>query len=300
MIELEPTACPICGPSAPAVELYSSSIDACAFSAETFSARRSPDGRHYRIVRCTRCELLRSDPVVTKDIVQRLYQDSMFRYADETPYLRATYGRQLRRLDAYGVRKDGLLEIGCGNGFFLAEALSQGYLTVRGIEPSVAAVAAAGEIRQHIVTGEFQPGLFPASSFDVITGFQVLDHVRDPMATLQECRRLLRPGGVLLMLHHNADALSARILREHSPIFDVEHLYLYTPRTMRRLLDAVGLQTLYARPVFNRLSLRHLTALLPFRGFLKSKLLRVSSGRVGRVPMILPIGNMVVAARKPL
>src|SRR5207248_2471865 len=104
-------------------------------------ARRLPDGIRYRIAKCRTCGLVRSDPVVAPEVLARLYVQSTFDYGDEVANLTRTYGRYLAKLASYGVRKGALLEIGCGNGFFLVEALARGYTTVRGCEPSAAAVA---------------------------------------------------------------------------------------------------------------------------------------------------------------
>ena len=70
-----------------------------------------------------------------------------------------------------------MLEIGCGNGFFLKEALAQGYTSVKGVEPSVKAVSMADRgIAKHIICDIMRPGLFEKEQFDAVCMFQVLDH----------------------------------------------------------------------------------------------------------------------------
>jgi len=149
--ELHQTACAICGTHDNATELYPANLDAHAFSPAVFSARRLPDRVHYRIVRCNSFCLVRSDPVADPAAVSNLYHQSSFDYNEETANLSQTYGKYLARLDAYGVKKGSLLEIGCGNGFFLEEARRQGYADVRGVEPSRAAIELArADIRSGI------------------------------------------------------------------------------------------------------------------------------------------------------
>jgi len=112
-------------------------------------------------VKCSTCGLVRSDPVAPPELVAQLYRQSGFTYGDEVADLKRTYGRYLAELDKYGARKGALLEIGCGNGFFLQQALAQGYSSVRGVEPSRAAVSqAAPEVRDGIVCDLMRPGLF--------------------------------------------------------------------------------------------------------------------------------------------
>ena len=189
-------------------------------------------------MRCRGCGLVRSDPIADRALLYRLYSDSTLNYGMESANLRRTYGRCLARLKRHGATTDRLLEIGCGHGFLLEEALSQGYSLVQGVEPSRDAVAkAAAHIRPRIVCDVFRPGLFPEASFDAICMFQVFDHLADPAGVLDGCFRVLRDGGMVLALNHNVEAWSARLLGRRSPIIDVEHTFLYSPRTMRRLFE---------------------------------------------------------------
>ena len=147
-VELRNTRCAICGTEGNAAELYPANFDPQALNPAVFSARRLPDRVHYRLVKCKTCGLVRSDPIATPELLAQLYHQSTFTYTDEVADLKRTYGRYLAGLDKYGARKDTLLEIGCGNGFFLQQALAQGYRSVRGVEPSRAAVSqAAPEVR---------------------------------------------------------------------------------------------------------------------------------------------------------
>ena len=83
--------------------------------------------------------------------------------------------------------------------------------------------------------------------------FQVFDHIPDPNLLLRECRRILRPGGLVLALNHNVDALPNRILGARSPIIDVEHTYLYSPATMNAIFRGQRLRRPRDRPGLERL-----------------------------------------------
>ena len=197
-------------------------------------------------------------------MLHRLYSDSRLNYGTESANLRRTYGRCLARLKRHGAAAGRLLEIGCGHGFLLEEALAQGYGSVQGVEPSRDAVAkAAAHVRPHIVCDVFRRDLFPEASFDAVCMFQVFDHVPDPGGLLDECLRVLRGGGLVLALNHNIEAWSARLLGRRSPIIDVEHTFLYSPRTMRRLFERHGFEVLEVRPVWNRYALEYLAQLVP-------------------------------------
>ena len=301
-VELRNTRCAICGTEGNATELYPANFDLQALNPAVFSARRLPDRIHYRLVKCSTCGLVRSDPVAPPELVAQLYRQSGFTYGDEVADLKRTYGRYLAELDKYGARKGALLEIGCGNGFFLQQALAQGYSSVRGVEPSRAAVSqAAPEVRDGIVCDLMRPGLFGPGEFDVICLFQVFDHVPEPGALLDACLAALRPGGLVLALNHNVTAASARLLGERSPIVDIEHTYLYNPATMARLFAEHGFRVPNVGSVRNRYSLRYLVRLLPLSARPKQATLGwLQRHALGRLRLCVPLGNLYLVAQKPL
>lgn len=297
---LHPTVCAICGTLGNAQLLYPARVRAETFAPQTFSARRLPDREHYRVVKCATCGLVRSDPAADPGVLEQLYARSSFDYRDQVAGLRRTYRRYLDVLDRYGAAKTGLLEIGCGNGFFLEEALAAGFAEVSGVEPSRSAVELAGEgVRSSIVCDVMRAGLFGPGEFDVICLFQVLDHLPNPGEVLDECRRALRPNGLILCLNHNIDALSARLLRSRSPIIDVEHTYLYSPRTIAELFGQHGFAVERIGSAVNTFGLGYLAWLTPFPRTLKSSLLSVFSAvpALRDLELSLPFGNLYVIAR---
>jgi SAM-dependent methyltransferase len=301
-IELHSTCCAICHTFGNATELYPANFGADSFNAGVYSARRLPDRIHYRMVRCNRCGLVRSDPVADGQSLAALYAQSDFTYDDQIADLRYTYGRYLASLEKCGAHKGMLLEIGSGNGFFLEEALAQGYAGVRGVEPGVIPVSKANaQIRPYLVCDVMRPGLFEPGQFDVICMFQVFDHVAEPGTLLAECFRVLNPGGFVLCLNHNVDALSARLLRERSPIIDIEHTYLYTPATLSRLFAEYGFQVRSVGPASNRYALSYLMRLFPLPTGLKSGLLKtIGNSPLGRITVSLRLGNLYLVAQKPI
>jgi len=300
-VDLHATSCAICQTENNATELYRANFDPEAFSPAVFSARRMPDRIHYRMVRCNTCELVRADPVADPAQVAALYHQSSFDYSQEVENLARTYSAYLARLGRHGARKGSILEIGCGNGFFLMQARSQGYRDVRGVEPGRSAVELApAEIRDRILCAMMRPGLFPDETFDAICLFQVLDHIFDPAALVQTCFDILKPGGFILCLNHNVAALSARLMKDRSPIIDIEHTYLYSPETIARLFSRFGFQVKETGGVRNRYSLSYLTRLIPLPAAVKKMMLAaLDFTRVGRLPLRVPLGNLYMIARKP-
>lgn len=300
-IKLYSTRCTICDTEGNATELYSANFGLPAFNPAVFSARRLPDQIHYRMVKCRTCGLVRADPVIDVELLVQLYAQSDFDYTDELINLKFTYGRYLAKLANFGAKKDALFEIGCGNGFFLEEALTQGYAKVRGVEPSASAVARArADLRQYITCDIMRPGLFRAEQFDVICMFQIFDHISEPGILLDECFRLLKPRGLMLCLSHNIDALATRLLGSRSPIIDIEHTYLYSLSTLRRLFTKHGFQVKGGGSVSNRYTLYYLARLIPLPTLLKWIILAaLKKNLLGRISVSIPLGNLYLIAQKP-
>lgn len=301
VVKLEPIRCAICDTKDNATELYPSNFDFQAFNPAVFSARRLPDRIHYRVVKCNTCGLVRSDPIANSQVLAQLYAQSTFDYTEEVVNLKFTYGRYLTRLNDYGVKKGALLEIGCGSGFFLEEALTQGYVSIQGVEPSATAVAKASpQIRPYIICDIMRPGLFEQERFDVICLFQVLDHIPDPSTLIDECFRVLKPGGLVLCLSHNIEAASAKLLKDYSPIIDIEHVYLYSPDTISRIFILHGFRVMRIGSAWNNYTVFYLTRLIPLPTQLKHVILAsLKSSFIGRMRLSVPLGNFYFIAQRP-
>lgn len=299
-LDLVSTRCAICETPSNADTLYPANFDAASLNPQVFSARRLPDLLHYQIVRCRVCGLVRSDPAADPALLAGLYRESRFTYGADTPNLAKTYGAYLKRAERCGLSKHHLLEIGCGDGFFLQEALQQGYAQVSGVEPGQDAVQRADPLlRPHIRSGVMRPGLFAPATFSAICLFQTLDHIPDPNELLAECYKVLQPGGVILCLNHNIDAFSARLLKEKSPIIDIEHTYLYSPKTIRHLFEKHNFHTREVAPAWNLIRLHSLLRLLPLPSNIKHKILsKLENRAVGQVSLWLPLGNLYLIAQK--
>jgi SAM-dependent methyltransferase len=297
---LQATRCAICRTEGNAKELFPSTVTPDAFDAKHFSARRLPDRVHYRMVRCNKCGLVRSDPAADAAQVANLYARSTFDYETEVPNIIRTYGRYLGRLDRHGAQREGFLEVGCGNGFFLEEAARQGYRDVRGIEPSHSAIKSALEpVRNLIIEDVLRPGVVPEQSTSVACLFQVFDHLPDPGAALDELHRILRPDGLALILNHDAAAPSARLLGDRSPIVDVEHYYLYSRDTLGELAAAHGFEVLESGSVWNDYSLGYVARLVPLPGIVKRAMQRfLEWTRLARLTVRVPLGNLYVVAKR--
>jgi SAM-dependent methyltransferase len=133
-----------------------------------------------------------------------------------------------------------LLEIGCGNGERLTFLKELGWNTY-GVEPDPKAAAMARSRGLTVTEVILNDSLFVAESFDAIVMSHVIEHLNNPLEVIRICHKLLRPGGLLVMLTPNTDALGHRWYREHWLHLDPpRHLNLYNTAAIRRLAIGAG------------------------------------------------------------
>lgn len=293
------TLCAICGHGSHSVPVVEANFDPGSITLETFSARRMPDRRTFPWVRCLECGLLRADPVEVLDL-DFLYQESVFTYEDEVKNLQRTYRNVVSKGVSGRVESMRILEVGGGNGFFLEEALRMGFADVAGLEPSKKAIEQASPgVRNKIQLGMIADGRFPPESFDVIALFHVLDHLPEPLESLKTLLGLLKPGGQIIVAVHNSKSVSSRVLRARSPIFDVEHFYLFDLLTGPKVLELSGFTQVRGKPYWNWYSLHYLVRLLPIPRALKQRMLASGFGqRLKKLSVKVPLGNMWLGGLK--
>lgn len=295
---LVPTGCILCGGRGEDRVLFRPRLSPASFSGQAFSARRKRRREHYGIVRCKTCGLVRSNPVLAPAQLTALYADSEFLFDEEAPYAAETYAQLTAELlgdDLAQGRFRTLLEIGCSSGFYLEKALALGIPDVLGFEPSRQCHQRANlTVRPYMVEDIFRSELVGQRHFDLAASFHVLDHLPNPLDVLRQVTEVLNPGGRLLLVCHDVDAFSAKLLRDFSPIFDVEHIYLFSENTLSRLLVTLGLEVERIGPLANTYPLGYWLRMAPFfkhlLPWLPESLLRKS--------LTVKAGNLFALARK--
>lgn len=292
--------CAICETDDNCIELYKQNFDKGAINEQIFSARRLLYGVHYRVVKCKRCGLVRSDPILSEEELHDLYKKSRFTYQDEVENIKATYGRYLKKALQDTPRRENFLEIGCGNGFFLEVAEALGFKNVYGVEPSKEAVEKSNpSLKINIINKPFQQNLFKENTFDVICLFQVFDHLSEPNQTLQECHRILKDNGIILAINHNVNSFQARFLGEKSPIIDVVHTYLYDKKTTHLIYEKNRFEIIKIFDVENMYSIAYWMSLFPFQQKMKIAILScLKRLNCDAIRFTCKAGNLGIIARK--
>ncbi|RDI76261.1 Methyltransferase domain-containing protein [Gaiella occulta] len=242
----------------------------------------------FRVVRCRRCGFLYTNPQLGEAALARHYPPEYPPYhpppngqAEPDGRLRAGLRAGVLEARRYPARGDGgrlrwraagtlasrllsqrfvwlppfvpggtLVEVGSATGAYLAEMRALGWDVV-GIEVDPAASATARQ--RHgldVRTGTVEQAALPDGYADVVVMRMVLEHVRDPRRTLSELRRVLKPGGRLLLSVPNAGSLEARLFGSAWYGWDLpRHLSHFTPASLAALLSEAG---------FGRVRVRHL------------------------------------------
>jgi SAM-dependent methyltransferase len=203
------------------------------------------------IWRCSSCGLGRADAArfdpssyYTADYFSGKHSDGYADYCGAEPVLRREFARSVSFIRRF--RSGGrLLEIGCAYGFFLKEA--QRYFDVCGIELAGDAADACQRAGLSVRSGMAdEANLAEVGQVDVITLFDVVEHLPCPHDTLALCSRRLAPGGLIVITTGDFASLAARLMgRRWRLMTPPQHLWFFTPEGLRRMGRATGLSVLH-------------------------------------------------------
>ncbi|UCE85852.1 MAG: class I SAM-dependent methyltransferase [Deltaproteobacteria bacterium] len=199
-----------------------------------------------RIVVCVECGLGRLAPLPTDAEIAALYPSAYYGATGQkfegpveavVRLVGARHVRFLARGLPAGAR---VLDLGCGRGVLLAALADRG-LEVHGVEMNADAAHGADPRAEIRIAPRLRDAEYPAAFFDEVIVWHVLEHLRDPRGTLEEIRRILRPGGRLVLAVPNFSSAQARWAGAAWFHLDVpRHLYHFPVSALRRLLGRTG------------------------------------------------------------
>ncbi len=141
-----------------------------------------------------------------------------------------------------------VLDVGCGAGEWLVLMRELGW-QVEGVDFDRSAVDVAVRNGLQVRCGSLEQQNYPTDSFDAVTLNHVIEHVPEPLATVRECLRVLKPGGKLVVLTPNSSSLSHRCFKNNwRGLEPPRHLHIFSMRAMRSLLETAGFQQVVLRP----------------------------------------------------
>ncbi len=266
----------------------------------------------YTIYRCVECGLGRTDlrknygKFVTENYDKGYFtgdpaRSAYVNYKEDKPYIVANMRQFLRRVKKYKPAGK-LLDVGCALGFFVELALKHGY-DAYGCDPSDYAVREAKRLvgSTRIKKGAVHDVEYGEKSFDVITLFDVFEHLGDPSSDIEKLSRFLKDDGIMVVATGNTDSLMAKIFKRRWTFYiPPQHLFFFNKKTFTVLFRKHGLTVREWFHIGKWLSLRYMLHLARTTG--ESKIahrLYSLTKPIHRAPIFLPVGdNMVAVMRK--
>ena len=211
----------------------------------------------FDVIRCRKCGLVYVNNSLTYDEMEDIYEHYSSVFMHEI-YLKtqnaqiSDFTQKVESIEKFAPRKGKLLDIGCGYGFFL-EAARRGNWEVYGIDISKhAADYAQNKFSLNVSHGTIEDARFPECFFDVITMWDLIEHLNDPRDFIQKVRQYVKQNGLIVIKTPNQDSLythlgdliykisAAKILFPILSQYGYSHLYRFSPMTIKSLLEQEG------------------------------------------------------------
>jgi 2-polyprenyl-3-methyl-5-hydroxy-6-metoxy-1,4-benzoquinol methylase len=221
----------------------------------------------FAIARCDRCEMMFRDPLPTPADLSRMYNDRAYhesayfaglddgelqRHPEIEIYDAALVQLAARKVSTGDGTRGSVLDVGCGSGAFLKRAAAAGWIPT-GVELSHDLAVAARESHGfQVLEADFATAKLPTATYDVITMWDFLEHVVDPVETLHHARRLLAPDGVLVVFTIDSSSLFNAVghaayrvtlggwTKPCELLYDERHCFFFTASSLAALLARSG------------------------------------------------------------
>jgi SAM-dependent methyltransferase len=232
--------------------------------------------------------------------VQDAYGDvEDVRYVEEEEGRVATFSDSLCHIRRYAPRGR-LLDVGCHVGTFIELAERAGF-EVAGVEPSRWAARRAEErVRGPIHVGVVEDAPLPEAAYDVVTMWDVIEHLPDPSSTLRSVHAALRPGGVFAVTTMDVEALFPRVAGRFWPWYMQMHLVYFSRRTLGELLRSCGFEVVEVSRHRRIVRVSYAVSRLGSYSRTAERVARALTRRLGDRTVGVDLGDiMTVVARKP-
>ena len=241
--------------------------------------------------RCDNCTMVYLNPRLTEQATYDFYNSDWNAIYNETKFDAVSdatrlddeinHGNLDRITRHLGTRRGILLEIGCGNGYFLRKARAAGF-QVHGLELNEKNCAKVRqELGETVRNEDLFSARYPDELFDVVYMRDVFEHVPNPREMMAEISRISKPGALLFIEVPNIDGCIYKLVKErHVCVFGFEHLNYWSAATLKKLITLEGYQAASVsyssldftwREVFRTLLQPSFTTLFPRRTSLISR-----------------------------
>ena len=271
---------------------YPEKIESRLFNELTYASRKRPELMHYDLYECESCKTLFTNRNVNLFELLKNYENAEYDSNLEAKFAAKTYVKNLQK--ALPNFKGSILDIGAGDGAFLSEALGTLAISNLGIEPSIRAIEKCDDDRVNLKNIAIEE-LETTEKFDLVTCFQTIEHLIDPKKFINRIKKFISPGGYFAISCHNRLSLVNRILGEKSPIFDVEHLQVFTDEGIERLFKGLDLKIVYSAKYRNKYPLSYWLKIAPIGD--KAKNFSEKRSKLFSLSVSINVGNHLIVGR---
>lgn len=301
----ETVTCPVCNAIDYSI-IYPSSYEQGASNEQLVEAYRSSSDLALteQLVSCKECTLVYLNPRVKEEIIVDGYKtavDPVFinlnKHRIDTFTRCLSHIMKTHNIDPKNQNK--VLDIGCAGGAFPKAANDLGFDVV-GVEPSAWLSEEARKLYGlDIRTGILSEQQFETESFDLVTLWDVIEHLTDPMREVKYIRSLLKEKGRLIVNFPDYSSVARKLMGKKWPMLLNVHLFYFTPVTLERLLTAAGFRVVGVMPFWMQLSLGYVAhrASKYYSVFSQVEKLANTLG-IGEWPVKYNIGQTLVVCEK--
>ena len=197
----------------------------------------------YSLYRCDKCDTKFLFPTPKNNLFPELYPDDYLPHKSQKsnhPDWLNQKGvmKQIRTVNRASLRKGRAIDVGFGSGIFLAALQRDGWVAT-GIEPKhQTSLKVKMEYGISTITGDIHYPPFPPSSFDLITFWDVLEHLAHPVLTIRNAYKLSKPLGTLIISVPNPASLEAKIFKKYWAGWDIpRHNWIFTLDVLKKILQ---------------------------------------------------------------
>ena len=271
------------------------------------------DYMSYGYVKCDKCEIVSTDPIPSKKIIEKHYLKkfetgnySLIReYSSE--YMNIYEGfadkieKHLEEKSQFLSNKK-VLDIGCFTGDFL-DAISRRGADVYGLELQQEAIEIANKkFPSKVFKADVFSNDFPDLKYDIITLFGLIEHVVDPIKLLNRANQLLNPGGIIVLQTPNSSSLFATIMKKYWFCYaPVEHIHVFSKKSMDQILKGMSFKNINISQHWKKLPIAYIFSQLQNFGPEFAKILRPFKFILEKIKLSFPLyaGEMFIIADKP-
>lgn len=236
------------------------------------NSHMADEGRGFHVLECAGCGLRFTDPwpeqsKLKKFYIEEYYGENNFRFNFFVEFF-VHFFRMARVKKILKFKHKGrALDVGVGRGLVLYELRKKGWDVVGTEQTDKAAFHSRNVLGLNIHAGNFIDIPLEENSFDVVTFWHVLEHLTDPFSSLEKARKILKPGGLLILAVPNSNSFQARVSKGHWFHLDMPyHLFHFSDQWLKGFLEKNG---------FGKIKINHFSIEFNPFGLLQSLLNRM-------------------------